>query len=69
VVHHVSSPAFAANAPYVVANVIVDGTAGRVRLMSNIVGCPWEDVRVGMPVRVFFEDVAADISVPKFRPA
>lgn len=68
VVHHVTTPAFATDAPYVVANITIDGTAERVRLMSNVVGCPWEDVRVGMPVRVFFEDVTTEVSLPKFRP-
>ena len=69
VVHHVTAPAFAADVPYVVANITIDETAGRVRLMSNVVGCRWEDVRVGMPVRAFFEDTTTDVSLPKFRPA
>ncbi len=69
VVHHATAPAFAGEAPYVVATIMMDGTGDRVRLMSNVVGCPWEEVRVGMPVRVSFEDVTPEVTLPKFRPA
>ncbi len=68
VVHHVTVPAFADDAPYVIAQITVEGTDGEMRLTSNIVGCPWEDVRVGMPVTVVFEDVTREITLPKFRP-
>jgi len=69
VVHHASAPAFAEDVPYVVATIRIDGTDDKVRLMSNVVGCPCEEVRVGMLVRVFFEDVTEEVSLPKFRPA
>jgi len=69
VVHHVTVPAFRDEVPYVVAQITMDGTNGRVRLTSNVAGCSWEDVKVGMPVRVFFEDVTPEITLPKFRPA
>lgn len=38
-----------------------------VRLATNIEGCAPEDVFIGMPVRVFFEQ-AGDIWVPLFKP-
>ena len=69
VVHYVSVPAFQDDVPYVIAHITIDGTDERVRLMSNVIGCPWEDVRVGMPVRVVFEDVTPEMTLPKFRPA
>jgi uncharacterized OB-fold protein len=68
VVHYVSVPAFQEDSPYVVAHITLDGTDDRVHLTSNVIGCPWEDVRVGMPVRVVFEDVTPEITLPKFRP-
>jgi len=68
VVHYVAVPAFKDEAPYVVANITLDGTGGRVCMLSNVVGCPPEDVRVGMPVSVFFDDIGRDASLPKFRP-
>ena len=52
--------------PYVLALVELDEQAD-IRLPTNIVGCPPEDVRVGMPVEVFFEQ-HEDIFVPLFRP-
>lgn len=68
VVHYVSIAAFQGDVPYVVAHITVDGTDERVRLTSNVIGCPWQDVRVGMPVRVVFEDVTPEFTLPKFRP-
>ena len=68
VVHYSAVPVFAAEMPYVVAHITMDGTDGAVKLTSNVVDCPWEEVRVGMPVVVVFEDVTPEVSLPKFRP-
>lgn len=68
VVHHVTSASFAEDAPYTIANITLDGTEEQVRITSNIVGCPPDLVRVGMPVVVTFEDVTPEISLPKFVP-
>lgn len=54
--------------PYVVAIVAIDEDAS-VRLMTNIVGCPPEDVTIGMPVQVTFEQHADDVWLPFFAPA
>ena len=59
------SPGFKADVPYNIA--IVELEEG-VRLISNIVGCNNEDLRIGMPVEVSFEDVTPEITLPKFRP-
>jgi hypothetical protein len=40
-----------------------------VRMMTNIVGCDPETVRIGMSVEVFFDDVTEDVTLPKFGPA
>jgi uncharacterized OB-fold protein len=51
-------------APYVVALIeLAEGP----RLISNVVGCAPEEVRVGMPVRVRFEQVG-DFALPRFEP-
>jgi uncharacterized OB-fold protein len=68
VVHYVAIPAFQEDVPYIVAHITVDGTEERVKLISNVIDCPWQDVRVGMPVRVAFEDVTPETTLPKFRP-
>ncbi|MGH9206219.1 MAG: Zn-ribbon domain-containing OB-fold protein [Acidimicrobiales bacterium] len=53
--------------PYALAIVEIDEQSD-VRLFTNIVNCPVEDVRIGMPVRVTFEH-NADVWVPLFEPA
>ncbi|MGQ0572416.1 MAG: Zn-ribbon domain-containing OB-fold protein [Armatimonadota bacterium] len=68
VVHRATSQAFATEVPYVIAQVTLDDTNGLVRLASNVVGYPWDQVRVGMAVRVEFEDVTPEVTLPKFRP-
>jgi uncharacterized OB-fold protein len=69
VVHYVSVPAFAGDVPYAIANITVDGTDDNVQLTSNVIDIPWEEVKVGMPVRVIFDDVTPDCTLPKFGPA
>lgn len=52
--------------PYVMAYVELEEG---VRLLTNIVGCSPEAVRIGLAVEVSFEDVTPDITLPKFKPA
>ena len=66
VVRRPVSPGYAAETPYVVALVrLVEGPT----MMSNIVNCPVERLRVGLAVRVVFEQWSEQITVPKFQPA
>lgn len=65
VYHQVYHPGFTGEVPYVVALVQLDEGP---RFLSNLVGCPKEDVTVGMPVEVVFEDITVEFSLPKFRP-
>ncbi len=60
------SAAFAGEIPYVVALVTLDEGP---TMMTNIVGCAPDQVEIGMPVEVTFEDWTEEISIPKFRPA
>jgi uncharacterized OB-fold protein len=60
------SPGFRDELPYVLAYVELDDG---VRLLTNIVGCAPEDVTIGMAVRVEFDDVTPEVTLPKFRPA
>lgn len=59
-------PAWQDDIPYNVAYVKLD--EGPL-LVSSIVGCRNEDISIGMPVEVVFEDITEEISLPKFRPA
>ena len=52
--------------PYVVALVDLDEGP---RLMTNLLGIDPDDVRIGMRVRVRFEPVSEEASVPLFEPA
>lgn len=66
VVHQNDLPPFAGKVPYVAA--IVDLAEGP-RMMTNVVGCEFEDLRVGMALRVEFEEIGDGFSIPVFRPA
>jgi uncharacterized protein len=58
-------PVFAVDLPYVLA--LVDLKEG-LRMMSNIVDCKTEELRIGMDLVVTFRDCTEDISLPLFRP-
>lgn len=60
-------PAFANEAPYAVILVELADEKGFF-FVSNIINCKPEDVRIGMPVEVVFDDVTNEITLPKFRP-
>lgn len=65
VIFHLSyHPAYERLVPYGVA--IVELEEG-VRMVTNIVGCPPEEIHIGMPVEVFFDDVSENIALPKFK--
>lgn len=53
--------------PYCIAIVELEEQSG-LRLMTNIVNCPAEDVRIGMAVKVLFEEYE-DVFIPVFEPA
>jgi uncharacterized OB-fold protein len=53
--------------PYVIAIVEIEEDPS-VRLTTNLVGCSPEQVRIGMPVRVVFEE-REDVWIPLFEPA
>lgn len=65
VIHRAPSPAFAADVPYIVATVVLEEGP---HLMTNIVGCAPDNVRIGMPVAVEFLDLG-DEALPVFKPA
>jgi uncharacterized OB-fold protein len=65
VVYRAPGPAFAAEVPYVVATLTLEEGP---HLMSNVVGCPSDTVRIGMPVKVDFRELEGTL-LPVFRPA
>ena len=63
VLYRAPTEAFADLVPYVVAMVDLDEGP---RMMTNVVGCPPEEVVVGLRVRVEFDPERGDL--PLFRP-
>jgi acetyl-CoA acetyltransferase/uncharacterized OB-fold protein len=53
--------------PYVIALVELVEQAD-LRLTTNLVGCPPEAARIGLPVRATFHPVSEDIALPLFEP-
>ncbi len=53
--------------PYVIGLVELVEQAG-LRLMTNVVNCPVDGVRIGMPLRVVFENVSDEVALPLFEP-
>jgi hypothetical protein len=63
ILHHPQHPSFG----YPVIAALIDLDEG-VRILSNLVDIPPEDVRIGMPVEVRFEPTRDDMAVPVFGP-
>ena len=40
-----------------------------VKMLTNIVDCAPDQVKIGMPVEVVYEDVTPAVTLAKFRPA
>lgn len=65
VMHQVYDPSFKDRAPYIVAVVKLDEGP---QLVTNLVNCPRESVRLGMSVRAVYADVAGDVALVYFEP-
>lgn len=59
-----AGPSYKSDTPYVVAIVELDEGA---RMMTNIITSDVEAVRIGQRVTVQFDDVTAEVTLPKFR--
>lgn len=54
--------------PFVIAVIALEGSGG-LRMISNLVDVAPEDIEIGMPVEVVWEDMSEDLAVPRFRPS
>ncbi len=61
-------PARGFDYPYAVVLVELPD-AGGVRIASNLVDCELDNIKIGMPVDVVFDDVTDKVTLPKFRPS
>lgn len=60
-----AGPAFKEDLPYAVGLIELDEGP---RMMSNIINIPVDDIRCDMPVKVKFEAVNEQFTLPKFEP-
>ncbi len=63
---HRGPQGFEDDVPYVVAIVQL---AEGFRVMTNIVDCDPDSVRIGLDVQVVFQRINEDVTLPKFTPA
>ncbi|MBU8906237.1 Zn-ribbon domain-containing OB-fold protein [Desertibacillus haloalkaliphilus] len=64
IVRRAPNKAYAADVPYVLALIKLDEGP---TMMSNVIECEPEKVKIGMKVEVVFDDWTEEISIPKFR--
>jgi uncharacterized OB-fold protein len=65
VTHRSQASWFKGAVPYVLAWVELEEG---VQLLTNLVGCDPAAVRIGMPVRVVFDDATPEVTLPQFTP-
>ena len=64
--HQAFHPGFENDVPYVTASIELEEGP---RFLSNVVNCEPDEVCCEMPVKVVWEDVSPEFSLPKFEPA
>jgi uncharacterized OB-fold protein len=53
--------------PFVIAVVALED-AGGVRIISNLVEVSPDELEIGLPVELVWEDMSANLAIPRFRP-
>jgi uncharacterized OB-fold protein len=66
--HKAFHPFFVDRVPYLLAVVELEEQP-ELRLLTNLVGVAEPDVEFGMPVRVAFEALSPELTIPVFEPA
>ena len=69
VVRQAFIPSLADKLPYVVVAVDLDGGRRGPASVSNLVDVDPDEVAIGMPVEVVWEDMGPELALPRFRPA
>ena len=54
--------------PFVIAVIELDGAEG-LRMISNLVDTPADEIQIGLAVEVAWEDMSDDLAIPRFRAA
>jgi len=58
-------PGFSDEVPYIVALAEVD-QAGNIKLLANLINCKPEEVRIGMPLKMVWQERTQEISMPQW---
>ena len=66
IINHSVHPALKESLPYNVAVVLLDGV-GDVRLVSNVIDAAPEQMRIGLPVELVWQDLPDGMALPRFR--
>ena len=64
IIHRALQPAFAEDVPY--ASAVVEMEEG-IRLVSRLVDVAFDELKIGLPLEVGFEDVTPDVTLHQFR--
>ena len=67
IITHPVHPAAVSRVPYNVAQVQLDEDPDLI-LVTNLVGLDDQEIRIGMPVQVLFEENEPGVKLPKFKP-
>lgn len=65
VAHHAFGPVWQGVTPYIIGVVKLEEGP---RLVTNIMKAKAEDLYIGMPLEVIFDDVTTEFTLPKFHP-
>jgi len=68
IIHNMVHPALRGHDPFNVV-VVELPDAGNVRMVGNVLDCPNDQMYVGMPVEVTWDDVNENVTLPLWRPA
>jgi hypothetical protein len=52
--------------PFVIAVIALEGSGG-LRMISNVVDAAPEEIAIGAPVELVWEDMSAELALPRFR--
>lgn len=66
--HRAFVSGFAEEAPYAVLLVDVDQAPG-VKILANLVNSSWQSAKIGMSVRMVWEDRTSDVAIPQWESA
>ncbi len=66
IVHHPTHPALKERVPYNIV-VVELPDADNVFMTGNLIDCPNDDINIGIPVEVVWEDKAEDVSLAQWK--